>query len=68
MRVCELNCYSLWHSWTVPLDISVKNHQDYLRKEYECRMGVSILKEEAGDNFKKCRITSALDSTEGDVM
>lgn len=51
-----------------PLDISVKNHQDYLRKEYECRMGVCSIKEEAGDNFKKCCITSALDSIEVAIM
>ena len=50
-----------------PLDISVKNYKDYLRKKYECRVGVSSLKEKVGDNLKKCCITNALDGIEVDI-
>lgn len=42
-----------------PPDISVRNHQDYPRKEYESRMSVSSLKEKTGTSSRNAALQSS---------
>lgn len=44
-----------------PLDISVRNHQDFLRRKDECRMDVSSMKEGSRNICKKCCISNTVE-------